>query len=127
MVITAVYAAEARADLESVLETAHPEVVADWSRSRGPARGVYRGRQEVTDFFAFPHEAFDELEFFHDEFIPADDNTVIRIGGMKGKGRGSGAEVTARGATAWEFEGDKVIRVTIYQDREEALAAVQSG
>ena len=47
----AIYTARARDEVDEVMESAHPDVVADWSRSRGPTR-VYRGLEAVRDFFA---------------------------------------------------------------------------
>jgi ketosteroid isomerase-like protein len=122
--IRAVFAAGARDELDEVLEAVHPDVVADWTRSRGPGRGLYQGRESVREFFATVLEVFDELEYFHDEFIPVDGDKVIRVGGFHGRGHSSGVEVTGRGAQVFEFSGDQLIRATLYQDKGEALAAV---
>jgi ketosteroid isomerase-like protein len=106
-----------------MLDDLHPDGVADWSRSRGPFRGVYRGRQEVLAFFAEVDEAWDEVEYFHTELIPIGER-VVRVGGMRARGRGSGVEIEASGAQVFEFRDGMVWRVTLYQDRDEALAAV---
>ena len=121
--IKAFYAAGPSVEPEQVIEFTDPEIVADWSRSRGLGQGVYRGRAEVQDFFAGMLDVFDEIEFFHDEFIEAGEGSVIRVGGIRARGKGSGTPFSAKGAQVFEFDGDVITSVTLYQDREEALDA----
>jgi hypothetical protein len=110
--ILRVYSAASAEQVDEYLDTTHPDGVADWSRSRGPYKGVYRGRDEVVRFFAAVREAWGEFEYFHDELIDA------------GPGGGE-AESRSRpqGAQLFEFKDGLIWRVTLYQDRAEALAA----
>jgi ketosteroid isomerase-like protein len=124
--IKRIFAAGARHELDEILELAQPDVVADWSRSRGPFSGVYRGREAVRDFFAGVVEVWTDLEYFHDEFIPVE-NCMVRVGGMRARGHGSGVEISARGAQVFEFEDGLLARVTLYQSKREALAAVATA
>ncbi len=121
--IKAFYAAGPSVEPGQVLELADPEIVADWSRSRGLGQGVYRGRAEVQGFLTGLLDVFDDIEFFHDEFIKAGGGSVIRVGGIRARGKGSGTPFSAKGAQVFEFDGDVITRVTLYQDREEALEA----
>src|ERR1700741_193724 len=95
--VRAVWAAINRGDLDEAFRFAPDDFVADWSASDAPESGVYRGRERVRDLFEHPREPWPEVEYFEEEIIDAGDH-VVRIGGVRARGKGSGAEVTARGA-----------------------------
>jgi uncharacterized protein len=116
------YVAISAGDLEGALEFTHPDVVLDWSRSRGPYQGFYEGRAGAHEFVTEVIAVFREVEYFADEWIPAGDR-LVRVGGVRGVGRGSGIEISGRGAQVFEFSDGLVRRVTLYQGKEEALAA----
>jgi ketosteroid isomerase-like protein len=105
----AIFEAVNRGDLDdTVARIPEEDFVADWSESVAPERGVYRGR--------------DEVEYFESEIIDAGD-LVVRVGGLRARGTGSGAEVTARGTQVWRFRGGTPISVRLYQSKAEALEA----
>ena len=112
--VRALYELASRQDLEKIALDLHPDVAADWSRSRGPFKGVYRGREDVLALFAEIADAWEEVEYFHDELIATSDR-VVRIGGMRARGRGSGVEIEARGAQVFEFKDGLIWRATMYQ------------
>ena len=113
-----------RRDMEAFLEVTDPDVVTDWSRALGPERGTFKGREEVTRFLRSWWEAFDESEIVVDELIDAGDHVVSAFHGRQ-RGRGSGAVVEGRGSVlVWTFRDGKVVSATLYQHRDEALAAV---
>ena len=120
--IEALTAATSRDEYEAVWAMYHPDVVYDWSRSRGPYHGVYSGLAEVQRFLEGMQDAWADLEFFHTELIPCG-RGVVRVGGMRAKGRSSGVGIEATGAQLFEFEDGLVRRVTLFQSRDEALAA----
>ncbi len=122
--IKAFYDAGGRGDFDAGWEMVHPDVIFDWSRSRGPQQGVYRGREEARRFLETIEEAWTELEWFHTELIPCK-RGIIRVGGMRAKGRASGVAIEAAGAQLIEVDGGRISRVTLYQSKEEALAAVE--
>ena len=51
----------------------------------------------------------------------------MRVGGIRGKGRASGVEISGKGAQIFEFADRLVKRVTLYQTKEEALAAANAN
>jgi len=113
-----------RRDMEAFLEVTDPDVVTDWSRALGPERGTFHGREEVTHFLRSWWDAFDESEIVVDELIDAGDQVVSAFHGRQ-RGRGSGAVVEGRGSLlVWTFRDGKVVSATLYQRRDEALAAV---
>jgi hypothetical protein len=65
---------------------------------------------------------FDEVQFVTEDWIPAGER-LVRIGGVRGRGRGSGVEVAMVGGQVIEFTDGPASRVTRYQTAEEALEA----
>jgi ketosteroid isomerase-like protein len=119
------YEAFNRGDVDEFLAAADDDVVQDWSRAVGPERGVFRGRDEVARFVRSWWDAFEESVVVVDELIDAGDHVVARFHARQ-RGRGSGAEVVGRGSIlVWTFRDARVISATLYQDRDEALAAVR--
>jgi hypothetical protein len=92
------------------------------SRSIGPQRGVYRGSAGVEEWIAAISEAFESFELLPLEYVDAGDRIVVPTR-VKGRGRGSGVVVEAEGATLWELGRGKVVRLTLYGTRQEALEA----
>ena len=120
------YAALAVGDLDQGLSNLHPDVVFDWSRSNSPYAGVYEGREAVRGLIEGIREAFEDLEYFTDEWIDAGER-LIRVGGVRGRGRGSGAPVEMAGAQVVEYSGVLATRVTLFQGKREALAATEQS
>jgi ketosteroid isomerase-like protein len=109
-------------DLDALAELAEADVVMDWSRSIGPQRGVYRGLAGVEAWIAAISEAFASFEILPLEYIGAGDRIVVPAR-VKGQGRGSGIVVDAEGVTLWELERGRVVRLTLYETKKEALEA----
>jgi hypothetical protein len=65
-------------------------------------------------------EAWSDVEWFANEYVDAGD-TVIRIGGIRVLGRGSGIEIDAAGAQVWEFRDGIAVAVRQCQSKEQAL------
>jgi ketosteroid isomerase-like protein len=116
------YGAIAAGDLDEAFRWAHPDIILDWSRSRGPYQGTYEGHQGAKDFVTEAITVFRDVEYFTEEWIPVEER-LVRVGGLRGVGRSSGVEISGRGAQIFEFADGLVSRVTLYQTREEALAA----
>src|SRR5262245_32061545 len=94
--IRAVFEAINQGDLDAAIAYLPSDFVADWSASLAPESGLYRGRDEVRRAFAWTTESWSEVEYFEDEIIDAGDQ-VVRVGGVRARGKGSGADVTAKG------------------------------
>lgn len=111
-------------DVDAFLELANPDVVQDWSRAVGPQSGVYRGRAEVTRFLHSWWDAFDESVIMVDELVDAGDQLVTVFHGRQ-RGRASGVEIEGPGAVlVWTVRDGMIDSATLYQERDEALAAV---
>ena len=111
-----------RGDLDELRRATPPDFVLDYSRSRGLDAGVFRGADTIMSLWTNLLEAWSEFEFYETEMIDAGD-LVVRVGGVRGIGKGSGVEARAQGATLWRFEDGEPVSVTLFQSRREALEA----
>ncbi len=112
-----------RRDLDGIVETWAPDAVVDWSSSRGPDAGVYRGRGEIRAFMQRFFEAWDEvrIEFVHDPAEIEDDLLIAEnVAYMRGR---DGIEVEARSAWLITFRDGQQASLTLYQSKGEALEA----
>jgi ketosteroid isomerase-like protein len=123
--VRAFFEALNRGALDDAVDPLDPEVEFDWTRSRSPERGFYRGREEVKRLYERFIESWTEREFFETEIFESGD-AVVRVGGFRGRGKGSGVETSASAAIVWSFRGGRAVSVGIYQTKAEALAAVGS-
>ena len=107
--------------LEDLAALGSADFELDLSHSRGLNTGVYRAERAWQTFKDLT-EAFAEYEFFETEMIDAGD-TVVRVGGIRGRGKESGAEVEAEGASVWRFRDGSAVSCALFQGRAEALEA----
>ena len=113
-----------RRDVDAFLTDVDPDVVTDWSRAIGPERSVFRGSGELVRFIRSWWSAFEESVVVLDEVIDAGEHVVVAFHGRQ-RGRGSGAIVEGRGSVlVFGLREGSVITATLYQGRQEALAAL---
>ena len=111
-----------RGDVEAMLKIGYAEeFVYDWSRSNGPNRGIYRGVEGFMEFIHDQWSTFDSVTLEAHDFIPNGDHVVVPTT-THGRGR-QGVSVTAKSAQLYTFDGRRLVRITLYQDRQHALAA----
>jgi len=107
-----------REDWDAFFKDAAPGFELDFSRAVGPWRGVFgldQTRRIVGEF----RETWESARVEPHEFIEAGDLVVVPLT-QHLKGRG-GIEVVARGAFVWTIRNGAIERVSMYQDKEEAL------
>jgi ketosteroid isomerase-like protein len=121
--VRAIWDAINRGDLDEAFRHAPDDFIADWSSSEAPGSGVFRGRETVKQRFQETRDVWSEAEHFETEIIDAGE-WVVRVGGVRARGKGSGAEVTAQGAQVWTFREGIPVSVRLFQNREEALEAI---
>jgi ketosteroid isomerase-like protein len=110
-------------DWSGAPELVDPNVEFDLSRNVfNPA--VYRGISGLEQLMSVVDDAWDEFRADPDEFMDAGDQVVTAIT-LKGKGPGSGLEVSMKIFQVWTLRRSKVVRmVGGYRDRNEALEAL---
>jgi ketosteroid isomerase-like protein len=121
-----VYDAINRGDIDAAQEVGADDGVWDWSNSIGPAKGVYRGKQQQREFWTSFVEAFEEVRWETEEIVEVDESRLIVVNHVRMRGRGSGVEVDAVGAQLWTIADGEVQAVKLYQSKAEALEAVRS-
>jgi ketosteroid isomerase-like protein len=86
---------------------------------------MYHGLHGVAEFWRRWLEAWSTVEFDEPELIDAGDHVVYWVEHQSMRGRHSGIEVDAPpNGMVITFRDGKIMRVTFYLDRHEALEAV---
>jgi ketosteroid isomerase-like protein len=123
-VVQQFYASVTRQDLDGVLDCVHAEIELDWSASRSPWRGVYKGHDGLMRFWTEQIDVMEEFSLSLAEAIEYDRERVLAVTVMRGRGEGSGISTKAAGATLWTFRDGKILSGRLFQTKEEALEAV---
>jgi ketosteroid isomerase-like protein len=111
-----------RGDVEWMLERVDDDFEFDWTRSRGPLAGIYRGKEGFREFINEQWSAFETFVMEPKEFIDRGRHVVVP-NTVRAQGR-SGIQVSADVIHVFTLGPDgRVVRVTMYQELEEALAA----
>jgi ketosteroid isomerase-like protein len=111
-----------RGDMEAMLKIGYAEKFEyDWSRSMGPNRGIYRGVEGFMEFIHDQWSTFESVTLEAHDFIPRGDYVAVPTT-THGRGR-QGVSVTARSAQLYSFDDGRLVRITLYPDRDQALAA----
>ena len=106
---------------EMVLEW-DPDIEVDWSRSRGPEAGIYRGLDAALGFLTGFFAIFDRATVFASEFIGHREHVVVpNTTHFRGRDR---VTVQAQSAVVATLRNGRVVRWRLFQTRAEALEAV---
>jgi ketosteroid isomerase-like protein len=122
MVRTAIDAFNRR-DTEAMIALGNDHFEYDWTRSLGLNRRVYRGDDGFREFITDQWTTFDEMRIEPSEIVPCGDHVLV-VAVTHSRGR-QGVAVTAKSTQLYTFDDDRLARVTLYQDREEAVAAAR--
>ena len=109
-----------RRDLGTWLATFRSDAEIDWSRARGPFKGVYCGRSGQEAFWeVFLTFDWGELETYD---ITEAGSEVVVPNSTTFRGR-QGIEVVARSTLVYTIENEQITRLRMFQERAEALEA----
>src|ERR687888_595748 len=86
--------------------------------------GVFYGREAIQQAQNELKESFENLTYEAEEFLETPDGRILVFIRARARGRGSGIEMDNRIAWVWTFRDDKAVRLDVYEERDEALAAV---
>ena len=110
-----------RRDLATWLALFSADAEIDWSRARGPLKGVYRGRGERETFWNEFFSTFEEAHIESRGFTDAGSEVVVSLT-ARFRGR-EGIEVTARSASVYTVENGQITRLRLFQEQAKALEA----
>jgi uncharacterized protein len=110
-----------RRDLEAALERLHPECELRPVESIG----TVHGHDEFAVGFEQWFEAFEEFEANPQDFIVDGDRVLVPVT-QRGRGKGSGVEVSQRFHQLFEVRDGLVVRFEEFADSGEALRAFGS-
>jgi ketosteroid isomerase-like protein len=110
-----------RRDLPTLLALWRSDAEIDWSRARGPLKGVYRGHREREAFWTEFWSTFEVVEVELSDFTETGPH-VVALNTARMRGR-YGIEVIARSAFVYTVEDGQITRLRMFQERAEALEA----
>ena len=111
-----------RRDLTTWLTLYHPDAEVDWSRSRSPFKGMYRGHREMEAFTRDVFwSTFEDVQLETHDFLQAGSEVVVpNTAHMRGR---EGIEVIARTALVFTVENGQITRLRMFDEQDEALEA----
>jgi ketosteroid isomerase-like protein len=120
-IVRRVYEGWSRGDFsESELFDADVEFeMVDWPH---PAKS--RGVDAMRETWLTTLAAWEDFRAKPDEVIDHGDNILV-LNSISGRGRGSGADVSALTATVWTVENGRVVRLALYWDTARAREAAE--
>jgi ketosteroid isomerase-like protein len=120
--VRSIYAAWERGHYRSA-EWAHPEI--EYTNVDGPYRGTRVGLTEMAEGWRLLLSAWSEFSTKADEYAELDDGRVLVLATFGGTARFIGLDIRdgrSKGANVFEIEDGKIRKLTLYWDRERALA-----
>ena len=110
-----------RRDLGAWLATLHPDAEIDWSRARGPLKGVYRGHREQEAFWDAFWSTFEDVQVEYHGFTEVGSEVVVpNTAHIRGR---QGIEVVARSTFVFTVENGQIACLRLFQEEGEALEA----
>jgi ketosteroid isomerase-like protein len=122
-IVRRAYEAFNRAGLDALLEHFHPDLEYDVTAGIGPYAGMYYGRAAVRNFLADYLESWEYMRMEPEDFIEVGEDQVVVPLRLHMRGKGSGVEVEAQTTNVWTMRDGQAVRMAVYNDKAEALAA----
>ena len=121
-VVRAIIAAAETGDWDTAIKAFDPEVQLD--QTRLPGGGVYKGFTGVWSFYEKWFGSWEEFRIDSQGVIAVPDGRVLSLDRVSGRGRRSGVEVAMETANVYTLRNGKIIQMTGYPARSEALEAL---
>jgi uncharacterized protein len=88
--------------------------------------GTYRGPDGVKRWWEEFYEAMEEVRLEPQEFLQVGEHVVVPFE-IVTRGRATGLETRMPAVQVWSLRDGKAIRLDVYADLEQAIAAAESG
>ncbi len=112
-----------RGDVEAFVATVSPDVEWEDSMFFSEVPRVYRGRDEVREWFHRVLEPWESIHVAPDEIRKASDGRILVGGVLIARGKGSHAEVGQRGWFVFWVANGTITKRRVFLDHDEALEA----
>jgi ketosteroid isomerase-like protein len=125
-VVRRIYDAVARRDSDTPFELYADDVVWDvsgWRPGALMARTQYHGHAGVREVWRETLAIWSEVDFEVYELLDVGDRVLAALRERE-VGRASGVPIEATHAAVWTLAGGKVVRLQVFDDREQALAVI---
>jgi uncharacterized protein len=108
-------------DEATVFELLDPEIV--WVQSPiVPDARTFHGHAGVRELVAMLDDAFEDIRMEADTLLDGGDSVVV-LGHMRARGKGSGVEIREPRAWLWSLRDGTIVRHQTFNDRVAALEA----
>jgi ketosteroid isomerase-like protein len=95
----------------------------EWSPSMVAIEGeIFRGREGIGRYFDSLSDAWEDFHILRERFRDRAD-VVVMLGGLRGRGKGSGVPVDASLGMVFDLRGGKIWRIRGFLDHDDALRA----
>jgi ketosteroid isomerase-like protein len=122
-IVSRLFEAWRRHDTAAALELLDPEAELK-SALIDLGQKVYRGHAEIVQYRTDLEAVWEIWETKDERFVPVDDDRVLSLYRVCGRGKGSGTPVEADVSIVFTIRGGKVTSMLAYLDQREALRAV---
>jgi ketosteroid isomerase-like protein len=109
--------------LSAALDFLDPEIEFEPPDEALEQRGTFKGRQAVRDRWNLLLEPFEDVRMKAEEFVEANDETVVAVFRIRARGKASGAPVEMLLAHVITVRDGKAVRLRAYLDPAEARRA----
>jgi len=110
-------------DLMTLLALWRSDAEIDWSQSRGPLKGVYRGHRELETFWNELWSTFKVVQVEAHGFTEIGSEVVVpNTAHLHGR---EGIEVVARSTFVFTVENGQITRQRMFQEEDKALEAAR--
>ena len=110
-------------DLMTLLALWRSDAEIDWSQSRGPLKGVYRGHRELETFWNELWSTFEVVQVEAHGFTEIGSEVVVpNTAHLHGR---AGIEVVARSTFVFTVENGQITRQRMFQEEDKALEAAR--
>jgi ketosteroid isomerase-like protein len=110
-------------ELDAALDLLDEDLTMDWSRSRGPLKGVHEGKAGARGFWEDMLDAWKPIAWEVEVVGRPSPDTVVLESRPYARGQGSGIELQGRGGLIVRARDGKLVALTLFQSPEEALKA----
>jgi ketosteroid isomerase-like protein len=109
-------------DPERSLAFFHPDI--EFDARRRPDGKVWHGVDGVRQAMIEWTGAWEDWELEAEDYRDADPESVLVLWREQGRGKGSGAQMSQRGANLFTVRDGRIVRVELYLSQQDALKAV---